>query len=108
MVRGARRKDALGGSQGGYAGFPRAARLCGRLDGRDLGDHRGRPKRYCSAVSLFDGARRRVMGRMEAKGKVDRKTGEVRRAPKVTTEMMHESFPRENSELRAAGVAQSP
>ena len=32
----------------------------------------------------------RVMGRMEAKGKVDRKTGEVKRAGKVTPEMMQE------------------
>src|SRR5271170_737391 len=32
----------------------------------------------------------RVMGRMEAKGKVDRKTGEVKRAGKVTQAMMNE------------------
>src|SRR5260370_39593737 len=48
------------------------------------------------------------MGRMEAKGKVDRKTGEVRRAPKVTPEMMHEWGRRENVELRGAGVDESP
>jgi tRNA-splicing ligase RtcB len=45
---------------------------------------------------------------MEAKGKVDRKTGEVRRAPKVTPEMMREWVSRENIELRGAGVDESP
>jgi tRNA-splicing ligase RtcB len=60
-----------------------------------------------SLYSTVHGAGR-VMGRMEAKGKVDRKTGEVRRAPKVTPEMMHEWVRRENVELRGAGVDESP
>ena len=60
-----------------------------------------------SLYSTVHGAGR-VMGRMEAKGKVDRKTGEVRCAPKVTTEMMHEWVRRENVELRGAGVDESP
>jgi tRNA-splicing ligase RtcB (3'-phosphate/5'-hydroxy nucleic acid ligase) len=50
----------------------------------------------------------RVMGRMEAKGKVDRKTGEVKRAGKVTSEMMREWVARETVELRGAGVDESP
>jgi tRNA-splicing ligase RtcB len=50
----------------------------------------------------------RVMGRMEAKGKVDRKTGEVIRAGKVTPEMMREWVAREQVELRGAGVDESP
>ena len=50
----------------------------------------------------------RVMGRMEAKGKVDRKTGEVKRAAKVTPEMMREWVARERVELRGAGVDESP
>jgi tRNA-splicing ligase RtcB len=50
----------------------------------------------------------RVMGRMEAKGKTDRKTGEVTRAGKVTPEMMREWVSRERVELRGAGVDESP
>lgn len=50
----------------------------------------------------------RVMGRMEAKGKVDRKTGEVKRAGKVTQQMMDEWVARENVELRGAGLDESP
>jgi hypothetical protein len=50
----------------------------------------------------------RVMGRMEAKGKTDRKTGEVKRAGKVTPEMMREWVSREQVELRGAGVDESP
>jgi tRNA-splicing ligase RtcB len=50
----------------------------------------------------------RVMGRMEARGKTDRKTGEVKRAGKVTPEMMREWVSREQVELRGAGVDESP
>ena len=50
----------------------------------------------------------RVMGRMEAKGKIDRKTGEVKRVAKVTPEMMREWVAREQVELRGAGVDESP
>lgn len=50
----------------------------------------------------------RVMGRMEAKGKIDRKTGEVKRTGKVTPEMMREWITREHVELRGAGVDESP
>lgn len=50
----------------------------------------------------------RVMGRLDAKGKVDRKTGEVKRVGKVTPEMMREWVAREHVELRGAGVDESP
>ncbi len=50
----------------------------------------------------------RVMGRMDAKGKVDRKTGEIKRVGKVTPEMMREWVARERVELRGAGVDESP
>lgn len=50
----------------------------------------------------------RVMGRMEAKGKVDRKTGQVKRVGKVTQSMMDEWVAREGVELRGAGVDESP
>jgi tRNA-splicing ligase RtcB len=50
----------------------------------------------------------RVMGRMEAKGKVDRKTGEVKRVGRVTPEMMQEWVTRAGVELRGAGLDESP
>jgi tRNA-splicing ligase RtcB len=50
----------------------------------------------------------RVMGRMEAKGKVDRKTGEVKRAGKVTQSMMDQWVSSAHVELRGAGVDESP
>jgi len=60
-----------------------------------------------SLYSTVHGAGR-VMGRMEAKGKVDRKTGEVKRAGKVTQAMMDEWVAREGVELRGAGLDESP
>lgn len=50
----------------------------------------------------------RVMGRVEAKGKVDRKTGEVKREGKVSPAMMREWVDRAGVELRGAGVDESP
>ncbi len=50
----------------------------------------------------------RVMGRMQAKGKTDRKTGAVLRPALVTTEMMKDWVSRENVTLRGAGVDESP
>ncbi len=60
-----------------------------------------------SLYSTIHGAGR-VMGRMEAKGKIDRKTGEVKRVGKVTQEQMLEWITREGVELRGAGVDESP
>jgi tRNA-splicing ligase RtcB len=50
----------------------------------------------------------RVMGRMEAKGKVHRKTGEVIRPGKVTPEMMAYAVDRSGIELRGGGLDESP
>jgi tRNA-splicing ligase RtcB (3'-phosphate/5'-hydroxy nucleic acid ligase) len=50
----------------------------------------------------------RVMGRMEARGKTDRKTGQVLRPGKVTAEMMQGWLKRANVELRGAGLDESP
>ena len=50
----------------------------------------------------------RVMGRLEAKGKVNRKTGEVVRAPRVTPEMMRDWVKKAGVELRGAGADESP
>jgi tRNA-splicing ligase RtcB len=60
-----------------------------------------------SLYSTVHGAGR-VMGRMEAIGKVDRKTGEVKRAGKVSEAMMSEWVTRAGIELRGAGVDESP
>jgi tRNA-splicing ligase RtcB len=48
------------------------------------------------------------MGRMEARGKIDRKTGQVLRPGKVTSEMMTTWLKRANVELRGAGLDESP
>jgi tRNA-splicing ligase RtcB len=50
----------------------------------------------------------RVMGRREATGIVHRKTGEVKREPKITREMMRERVAAAKVELRGAGVDESP
>src|SRR3989442_9266899 len=60
-----------------------------------------------SLCSTVHGAGR-VMGRMEAKGKVDRKTGEVKRPGKVTQAMMDDLVGAAHVELRGAGVDESP
>ena len=49
----------------------------------------------------------RVMGRMEAKGTFDRKTGECKRPGKITQEMFQESVQRAGIELRGAGLDES-
>jgi tRNA-splicing ligase RtcB (3'-phosphate/5'-hydroxy nucleic acid ligase) len=60
-----------------------------------------------SIYSTVHGAGR-VMGRMEARGKTDRKTGQVLRPGKVTTEMMQSWLKKANVELRGAGLDESP
>jgi tRNA-splicing ligase RtcB len=67
-------------------------------------EHESTTATLCSTVH---GAGR-VMGRMQAKGKIDRKTGEVLRPALVTPAMMDEWVTRENVELRGAGVDESP
>jgi tRNA-splicing ligase RtcB len=59
-----------------------------------------------SLYSTVHGAGR-VMGRIDAKGKVN-KQGVVTREPKVTQSMMDEWVQRANVELRGAGVDESP
>ncbi|HJZ64028.1 MAG TPA: RtcB family protein [Candidatus Acidoferrum sp.] len=60
-----------------------------------------------SLYSTVHGAGR-VMGRMEAKGKVDKKTGAVLRPGKVSQEMMRAWVDRAGVELRGAGLDESP
>lgn len=65
------------------------------------------PDSKYSLCSTVHGAGR-VMGRMEAKGKKDKQTGEWKRVPRVTREMMREWIERSGVELRGAGVDESP
>ena len=63
-----------------------------------------------SSMSLYStvhGAGR-VMGRMQAKGTFDKRTGLVKRPGLVTPEMMSEWVQRERVELRGAGLDESP
>src|SRR5579859_7977767 len=60
-----------------------------------------------SLYSTVHGAGR-ALGRREATGVVDRKTGEVKRAGKVTPEMMRTWVDRAGIELRGAGLDESP
>src|SRR6266851_3141881 len=60
-----------------------------------------------SLYSTVHGAGR-VLGRMEAAGKIDRKTGAVLRPGKVTKDMMQSWLTRANVELRGAGLDESP
>lgn len=60
-----------------------------------------------SLYSTVHGAGR-VMGRMEAKGKVDRKTGAVLHPGKISQEMMRDWVSRAGVELRGAGLDESP
>ncbi len=60
-----------------------------------------------SLYSTVHGAGR-VMGRTEAAGKIDRKTGAVLRTGKVTKDMMQSWLTRANVELRGAGLDESP
>jgi tRNA-splicing ligase RtcB (3'-phosphate/5'-hydroxy nucleic acid ligase) len=60
-----------------------------------------------SLYSTVHGAGR-VMGRMEAKGTFDRKTGAVKRPGKVTQPMMDEWVAKAGVTLRGAGVDESP
>ncbi len=65
------------------------------------------PHNRQSLFSTIHGAGR-VMGRMEAKGKVDRQTGKVVRTGKVTPQMMREWVKKAQVELRGAGLDESP
>lgn len=60
-----------------------------------------------SLYSTVHGAGR-VMGRMEAKGKIDRKTGEVKRQGRVTSGMMKGWVDRSGIELRGGAIDESP
>lgn len=60
-----------------------------------------------SLYSTVHGAGR-AMGRREAAGVIDRKTGEVKRLGRVSPEMMRGWVERSGIELRGAGLDESP
>jgi len=60
-----------------------------------------------SLYSTVHGAGR-VMGRMEAKGKIDRKTGEVKREGRVTQKMFDTWVEGSGIELRGGAIDESP
>jgi tRNA-splicing ligase RtcB len=60
-----------------------------------------------SLYSTVHGAGR-VMGRIEAKGKIDRKTGEVKRTGRVTQDMLQGWIDRSGIELRGGAIDESP
>jgi tRNA-splicing ligase RtcB (3'-phosphate/5'-hydroxy nucleic acid ligase) len=60
-----------------------------------------------SMYSTVHGAGR-VMGRREATGIFHKKSGEMKRAPKITPAMMQQKVRQANVELRGAGVDESP
>jgi tRNA-splicing ligase RtcB len=49
-----------------------------------------------------------VLGRKQATGVIDRKTGEVKREGPIKSEMMHEWLTKSNVVLRGGGRDQSP
>jgi tRNA-splicing ligase RtcB len=85
-------RSFVGGSMGDYSFI---------LEGVDS------PESKSSLYSTIHGAGR-VMGRAQAKGKYNRKTGEVIRAGLVSKNDMEDWVKRFDVELRGAGVDESP
>ena len=77
------------------------------LKGKESPTDEGAEEQRQALYSTVHGAGR-VMSRSRAKGKVNRRTGEVSRAPEVTAEMLHASVARAGVVLRGAGVDESP
>jgi tRNA-splicing ligase RtcB len=79
------------------------------LRGRPLehGEPEGTQEQRAALFSTVHGAGR-VMSRTEAAGKRNRKTGELKKAGKVSPEMMAEWLDREGVILRGGGLDESP
>lgn len=95
--------------KGATPAFPGQKGFVGATMGEDSVILEGLENEFGSAsmYSTVHGAGR-LMGRMEAKGKIDRKTGEVKRQGKVSPEMMADWVKKSHVELRGAGVDESP
>ncbi len=65
------------------------------------------PESKTALYSTVHGAGR-VLGRKQATGVTDRKTGEVKREGLIKPEMMHEWLTNSNVVLRGGGVDESP
>ena len=77
------------------------------IRGKQAVDRDGHEERKRALFSTVHGAGR-VMGRMAARGKFNRKTGEYARAPLVTKQMMRAAVEDAGVELRGAAVDESP
>lgn len=77
------------------------------LKGKENPSDAGAEEQRMAMYSTVHGAGR-VLSRSMAKGKVNKRTGEVYREPKVTSEMLHESVAEAGVVLRGAGVDESP
>ncbi|MCB1021464.1 MAG: RtcB family protein [Acidobacteria bacterium] len=77
------------------------------LKGREAPTAQGRAEQQMALYSTVHGAGR-VLSRSRAKGKVNKRTGEVVRPPEVTGDMLRQSVAAAGVTLRGAGVDESP
>ena len=77
------------------------------LKGKEAPSEDGRVEQQMALYSTVHGAGR-VLSRSRAKGKVNKRTGEVVREPEVTRDMLRQSVAEAGVTLRGAGVDESP
>jgi len=77
------------------------------IRGKEAADSEAAEEQRRALYSTVHGAGR-VMGRAMARGKINRKTGQVMREPLVTKHMMRQAIDDAKVELRGAGVDESP
>ena len=77
------------------------------IKGKEQPTAKGAEEQAASLFSTVHGAGR-VLGRSMARGKVDRATGEVKRKPLVTGEMLRGAVDKAGVVLRGGGVDESP
>jgi tRNA-splicing ligase RtcB len=77
------------------------------LKGKEDPSPEGRVEQQMALYSTVHGAGR-VLSRSRAKGKVNKRTGEVLREPEVTSDMLRQSVAEAGVTLRGAGVDESP
>ena len=77
------------------------------LKGKEDPSPEGRVEQSMALYSTVHGAGR-VLSRLRAKGKINKRTGEVVRKPEVTSDMLRQSVAEAGVTLRGAGVDESP
>ncbi|MEZ5391613.1 MAG: RtcB family protein [Bryobacterales bacterium] len=77
------------------------------LKGKEAPSPEGRVEQQMALYSTVHGAGR-VLSRSRARGKVNKRTGEVLRRPEVTSDMLRQSVAEAGVTLRGAGVDESP